>query len=206
MLFLISSKVFILTLFNKKFGLLFLQLTNIEQLFVFGKYLPSELRKKTNFTLAEVILFFLIPDTVDNLVRLQKLNLHGNEITSISSNLSRCEMMTEFDVSNNKIAELPVEIFDTWKDLQTLKLKGNKLIFLPADLSKLTSLKYMDASKNNIASLPGQAFNDLKELTFLNLSTNGIVSVPSELGNCHELSYLNISDNGISSKLHKSCR
>ena len=64
MLFLISSKVFILTLFNKKFGLLFLQLTNIEQLFVFGKYLHSELRKKTNFTLAEVILFFLVNDKI----------------------------------------------------------------------------------------------------------------------------------------------
>ena len=59
-----SLKVLILTSLNLKFGLLFLQLTNIEQLFVFGKYLPSELRKKTNFTVAEVILFFLVNDKI----------------------------------------------------------------------------------------------------------------------------------------------
>jgi len=157
----------------------------------------SQCKELVEINLSYNMLNGSLPDTVDSLVRLQKLNLRGNEITQISPNLSRCEMMTEFDIGNNKIVELPVEVFHTWKELQTLKLKGNKLSFLPPELSKLTSLKYIDASKNNIASLPGQAFNDLKELTFLNLSTNGIVSVPDELGSCEELSYLNVSDNGI---------
>ena len=70
-----------------------------------------------------------IPDSIDNLVRLQNLNLRGNDITAVTPNISRCQMMTEFDISNNKLKEIRL-IFHGWKDLQKLKMAGNKLIFL----------------------------------------------------------------------------
>ena len=61
----------------------------------------SECKELVNVNLSYNMLNGTIPDSIDNLVRLQNLNLRGNDITAVTPNISRCQMMTEFDISNN---------------------------------------------------------------------------------------------------------
>jgi Leucine-rich repeat (LRR) protein len=82
-----------------------------------------------------------------NLVR---LNLYGNSITSISSttlfSLTRLERL---NISGNQITILPTQI-GLLTSLQHLNLSNDKLSFIPSGLSCLSNLTHLDLSSNQI--------------------------------------------------------
>ena len=100
-------------------------------------------------------------------------NLNLSSSPSSSSTLNYINI-TELDVSNNELSQLPG--LSTLSSLQTLNLSRNWFNALPADIGKLTLLKEINASRNflkpNSDSLLFDQIKTLEHLEVLDVSLN----------------------------------
>ena len=72
--------------------------------------------------------------------------------------------MLKLDISNNKIAHIDPEFFESGMSLTHLKLSKNQLVTVPEQINKLKYLKTLDISSNRIRRLPLEVFENLKIL------------------------------------------
>ncbi|KAI4202038.1 MAG: hypothetical protein LQ350_002826 [Teloschistes chrysophthalmus] len=126
---------------------------------------------------------------------LQTLNLHGNRLKSLPSELSDFQYLTVLNLSRNKlrgsittivdtigpIASLrelylaenefsgPLPPFDECTNVEILDLHGNAFTALPEELSQCAKLRKLDLSHNKFKTLPRL---ELASLMTLNLSFN----------------------------------
>jgi internalin A len=119
---------------------------------------------------------------------LQKLDLRGNEATSISDLPINLTALTILDLSFNELTALP-DSLGSLLHLKKLVLRSNQLIALPAALGKLAALEFIDLSRNRLTALP-DSLGKLLHLKQLDLSNNKLTALPVTLGNLAALESL----------------
>ena len=127
-----------------------------------------------------------LPDSIGNLIKLEKLNLSGNRLTSLPDSIGNLTNLKRLDLSRNKLRSLPDSIGNL-TSLESLNLEINKLRSLP-NLEALTDLAYLNISFNRFwrkPSLPGgiriylfpQFIKDDKAIVFVVMSAMSMVKV-----------------------------
>merc|ERR1712126_331083 len=116
-----------------------------------------------------------VPDAIYHLMRDTKLvscNLSGNLISKIPPKLAMSfTLITELDVSNNRISMLPAEL-TACSLLETVNISGNSFVQLPPVLAEVPSLIKVIASKNFIADVEVETLEALPALEHLDLEQN----------------------------------
>jgi len=87
--------------------------------------------------------------------------------------------LQRLDLGDNRLVQLPSDVFHPLHQLQYLNLTGNRLVALPRQLFYgLDRLQEIRLAANQLAVLPYQAFAPVRELVRLDLSGNRLVSLP----------------------------
>lgn len=129
-----------------------------------------------------------LPDSVDRLTQLTKLNLMDNQLTNLPESIGRLSKLTELDVSCNILSSLPENIREL-SFLKVLNLSSNKLTSLPESICELPRLTKLEVACNRLACLP-ESIGNLARLTVLDVSTNKLTSLPESIRELSELTNL----------------
>ena len=76
-----------------------------------------------------------------------KLNLSGNQLTSLPPEIEKLTNLTGLNLANNKLTSVPLEITKL-TSLTSLDLGYNKLTSLPPEIAKLTKLRALNSRKS----------------------------------------------------------
>jgi len=101
-------------------------------------------------------------------------------LRTLPTEFRRLERLTELDVTECGLIELPRDIGDIFPALARLCVRNNGLRELPHSIGRLRQLKSIEADINVISQLP-DSVGDLHELERLNLSQNKLVTLPVAL-------------------------
>ena len=118
---------------------------------------------------------FRVDGRMLKLRNLVKLDLSGNEITSLPDSWQLVDQLSELDLSNNQLDKLP---------------RG----FCVGSLA--ASLKQLDLSGNKISLLPNY-FCNLRELITVNVTRNQLKALPPSIGKLTKLKHFQAADNNI---------
>ncbi|MEO1396580.1 MAG: COR domain-containing protein [Cyanobacteria bacterium J06634_5] len=110
---------------------------------------------------------------------------------------ARREKVSELDLSDKGLTELPVELFQL-QNLTQLDLSSNQLTSVPKELGQLQNLIQLNLSSNQLTSVPKE-LGWLQNLTQLRLYRNRLTSVPKELSLLQNLIQLDLSGNKLTS-------
>ena len=116
-----------------------------------------------------------LPDTIENLKSLKKLNLSYNKLTSLPDTIKNLNSLKELILSSNQLTSLP-ESIGNLKSLQTIGLSNNKLTTLPESIGNLKSLQTLGLSNNWLTTLP-DTLGNLESLKELDLRWNRLSSL-----------------------------
>ncbi|MFQ6669842.1 hypothetical protein Gotur_034933 [Gossypium turneri] len=119
-----------------------------------------------------------IPENIGCLMRLIRLDLHQNRISSIPPSISGCSSLAEFYMGNNALSILTEEL-GALSRLGTLDLHSNQLKEYPVGACKL-SLSVLDLSNNSLTGLPAE-LGKMTTLRKLLLSGNPLRTLRSSL-------------------------
>nr|XP_043639402.1 receptor-like kinase TMK4 [Erigeron canadensis] len=162
-------------------------------------------RSVTSIDLRGKSLTATLPSDLNNLSRLETLNLRCNNFTGPLPTLSHLTLLREVYISNNKFTSIPPDFFHGLINLQKFDISNNPSLApwsLPTDLTQHTNLKsfYVNGA-NLIGSIPND-FDRLSNLRILNLSDNNLNgSLPSQLNKLNDLIKIDLSNNSFSGAL-----
>ncbi|XP_014487524.1 PREDICTED: leucine-rich repeat and immunoglobulin-like domain-containing nogo receptor-interacting protein 3 [Dinoponera quadriceps] len=113
-------------------------------------------------------------------VKLRSLLWTSSGIERVEPGVFRATAHLErLDLGDNRLAELPSDVFHPLHQLQYLNLTGNRLVALPRLLFHgLDRLQEIRLAANRLSVLPYQAFAPARELARLDLGGNLLVSLP----------------------------
>ncbi|XP_014357859.2 leucine-rich repeat-containing protein 57 [Papilio machaon] len=97
-------------------------------------------------------------------------------------------------LSERKLKELPLEVFNLSDNLRNLDLSKNKIRCIPDEINRLKHLKQLNLSANCITNLPDSLFS-VKKLEMLNISSNAIASLPQHIANLSNLKQVYLNNN-----------
>lgn len=119
-----------------------------------------------------------------------------NSFVKLPSELAACTTLTELNLSENQISQIPPESpLATLHRLEVLRLSLNKVASLPEDICNLSSLRELHLSANRLLTLPS-SIQRLVDLEVLDLSSNAIIEIPS-IHNFLKLRRLYLSSNRL---------
>ena len=136
-----------------------------------------------------------VPDGFATLRDVKIIDLSFNQFTNIPAPILQLEL-TELNISNNSIHQLPEEWGPLGRSIQILHVETNKIQSVPASIANLTRLKRITLSSNQISSLPAELFT-LAKLNSLTLNNNSISELPNALGGLPSLKRFSISSNQL---------
>ncbi|XP_072287495.1 E3 ubiquitin-protein ligase LRSAM1 isoform X2 [Pyxicephalus adspersus] len=111
-----------------------------------------------------------------DLATLKVLDLHGNQITSLPTDIGQLTSLRVLNVERNALSILPDSIGDLVQ-LQTLNVKANKLKVLPPTIGGLRCLRTLDIRENRLNELP-PALANARTLETLSLDAAAMVFPP----------------------------
>eukprot|EP00833_Pecoramyces_ruminatium_P017565 jgi/Orpsp1_1/1191597/evm.model.d7180000087225.1 len=125
------------------------------------------------------------------------------EMSNVKCNLEF--RMTELDLSNSNINEIPSNIINL-DELRKINFQGNNLNGeIPTYLSKLTHLEEINLSNNRFYGQIPKSFLEIKNLTVLDVSGNRLFgTIPSEFCDMEKLKDIQYHDN-MNSVYPSSC-
>ncbi|CAF4851208.1 unnamed protein product [Pieris macdunnoughi] len=106
---------------------------------------------------------------------LQTIDLSYNDIMSLpaDSEILHLRRLTQLYLQNNKIGELPAEVFSDLLSLKVVNLSDNAINYLPEGLFQNTrEIREIYLRNNELEILPKRIFNRLDQLLVLDLSVN----------------------------------
>lgn len=139
-----------------------------------------------------------IPDGVENLSYLIKLNMFNNKLVTLSQKWAYLDKLISLDLSSNRITLVP-PVIGKLTSLKELNLNKNQLVTLPAEIGNLKSLKTLTLRQNGLKVLPPN-IGTLTDLETLDLALNMLSTLPSEVENLRNLKKLILVGNNISVK------
>lgn len=127
------------------------------------------------FYLYNTKLATLPPNLFANTSGMITLNVHINErLSELPSDLFCClPFLDKLSLKSNQLVRLHPQLFSRLPRLRLLYLNDNKLQGLPGDIFRaLTQVSTIDLENNQLTTLPGESFLTNSALKFLNLSGN----------------------------------
>ncbi|KAI5646104.1 leucine rich repeat domain-containing protein [Phthorimaea operculella] len=134
---------------------------------------------------------------------LQTIDLSHNDIMSLpaDSEILHLRRLTQLFLQNNKINELPAEVFSDLLSLKVLNISDNAIKYLPEGLFYNTrEIREIYMRNNELETLPKRIFNRLEQLIVLDLSANKLTSDHIEdetFGGLIRLIVLDLSQNSV---------
>ena len=129
---------------------------------------------------------------------LQHLQVSGVRLARVDNRMMKLRNLVKLDLSGNEITSLP-DNWDLLDLLSDLDLSDNQLEKLPRHFcvgSLATSLKQLNLSANKLVLLPNY-FCNLKQLISVNLNKNNLKALPPSIGKLSNLKHLQAADNHI---------
>lgn len=119
-----------------------------------------------------------------NMTALQRLNLSGNAVTSLSKNMlpigvrNASSSLQIVDLSRGTLREIESSSFSSHRQLETLLLNDNALVTVGSNtLEVLINLQTLDLSRNDILDITDGAFSTNAKLQVLHLEHNRIHTI-----------------------------
>ncbi|CBI29795.3 unnamed protein product, partial [Vitis vinifera] len=135
---------------------------------------------------------------------LTNLNISNNKISgAIPPQLGKAIQLQQLDLSSNHlIGKIPKEL-GMLPLLFKLLLGNNKLSgSIPLELGNLSNLEILDLASNNLSGPIPKQLGNFWKLWSLNLSENRFVdSIPDEIGKMHHLRSLDLSQNMLTGEM-----
>lgn len=134
---------------------------------------------------------------------LQTIDLSYNDIMSLpaDSEILHLRRLTQLFLQNNKISELPADVFNDLLSLKLVNLSDNGITYLPDGLfHNSREIREIYMQNNELETLPKRIFNRLEQLLVLDLSANKLRSDHIEddtFGGLIRLIVLDLSHNAV---------
>ncbi|XP_078042568.1 E3 ubiquitin-protein ligase LRSAM1 isoform X2 [Augochlora pura] len=131
--------------------------------------------------------------------RKKVLWMHNNKLTSLLGGgaLSDLSLLVVLDIHGNEFTSLPSDIM-CLSSLKELYLQDNNIRKLPNEIVYLSKLTTLNVARNNLKQLP-EAIGKLKLLTVLDINHNkSLQKLPKSLGYAQQLTELNIDGLNLS--------
>lgn len=103
----------------------------------------------------------------------------ASKLDVFRSKIASGNKVSEVDLSNSDLNELPSELFDLADTLEFLNIGGNKLSILPPTFATFTKLRILFAPNNLFTELPS-VLGKLPSLYMLSFKSNQISLIPEE--------------------------
>lgn len=145
-----------------------------------------------------------LPESISSTAWLEYLSVACNSLTEISLNFSRLVNLKRLDLHGNNLKHIPSEIWQC-PSLNILNLSSNFLYEFPDPptsfeaLPLAVSLTELYLADNRFKTESLYNLSGLTNLTVLNLSCNEIVDLEENLDSMHRLTEFYVSDNEITS-------
>ncbi|KAI6649512.1 Leucine-rich repeat serine/threonine-protein kinase 2-like [Oopsacas minuta] len=166
-------------------------------------------RKVLDYTLIKLILSnnrlpkFIFADLYHNKVQfynnlsgLRLLDLHGNELSSLESEVfEKFTSLIDLNLSSNNFVQFPIESLLP-QSLQHLNIMNNNLTSIPT-LDGFSYLKILNVSNNRLELIPEYLGKNFPYLETLIISKNQILQLPELHCRFIFLKYLDVSDNKL---------
>ena len=120
-----------------------------------------------------------INDDLERLQSLTELNLENNVLYDLPTSFSRLRKLQKVNLAKNRLQTLPMDLGNL-RDVKELDVSMNRLETLPESLKELTNLIDFAAAKNFLYKLPPLFL--LRNLQRLNLDANELHCLPPKLG------------------------
>ncbi|KAF7668354.1 hypothetical protein LDENG_00020420 [Lucifuga dentata] len=144
-------------------------------------------------------LLSLLDELMGHMPYITKFYLFGTNLTTVPDNLfANMSGLLELNFHlNEKLRELPSELFCCLPNLQKLSLRSNDLQQLhPHLFSGLNTLTTLLLNDNKLQSLPEGIFQDLLRIDFIDLKNNHLKTLPGEIFSANRgLRHLSLSGN-----------
>ena len=145
-----------------------------------------------------------LPESINSTAWLEYLSVASNSLNEVALNFSRLVNLKRLDLHGNNLKTIPSEIWQS-PSLASLNLSSNFLIEFPDPptsfeaLPLALSLSELYLADNRFKTESLYNLSGLTNLTILNLSCNEIVDLEENLNEMHRLVEFYVSDNEITS-------
>lgn len=133
------------------------------------------------------------PQIFDLAESLEILDLSGNALSDLPSDLTRLKKLRILFCSHNQFTQLP-EVLGQCENLSMIGFKANKIKQIPESAIPSHTLRWFIVTDNALTAVP-KALGDCAHLQKLMLAGNQLSTIPNSLANCHSLELLRISAN-----------
>ncbi|KAM9385810.1 uncharacterized protein KZ484_007373 [Pholidichthys leucotaenia] len=140
--------------------------------------------KLSMLTIFSNSLVTLPEELMGHMPEMREFYLCDTNLTTVPGNLfANMSGLLRLNISsNNKLRELPSDIFCCLPNLEKLSLESNDLQYLhPQLFSKLTNLTILVLNNNKLESLPENIFRGLEGLLTIGLVNNKLKTVPGDV-------------------------
>jgi hypothetical protein len=127
---------------------------------------------------------------------LEILDLTGNALSTLPSDLHRLKKLRILFCSSNQFTHMP-EVLGKCQNLSMIGFKANQIRHIPESAIPTATLRWLIVTDNALEAVPA-ALGECLQLQKLMLAGNQLTTLPSSMANCHALELLRISANDFS--------
>ncbi|XP_069988037.1 leucine-rich repeat-containing protein 40-like isoform X3 [Penaeus vannamei] len=138
-----------------------------------------------------------VPEKLETLSRhVSEIMLGMNKLTSIPAFFGTFQRLQFLDVQGNQLTDLPTDLAQCLY-LREINISANRFEQLPACVYEMAQLEILFAGDNKITSIYVEGLSKLKRIATLDLHNNNIDFVPPLLGNMTQLRTLQLEGNAF---------
>lgn len=128
--------------------------------------------------------------------QVRRLDLSGQNLTSISDSIGLLANLVELNLGRNKLTSLPISVGELRK-LDVLNISNNNFTELPAAIREMVHLDVLNISNNPIKELDERAFSGLNNLKELRMDFVKVSALPTSLASCLTLATFSAEGNNL---------
>lgn len=117
--------------------------------------------------------------------------------SAVKEHIETAKKTGVFKLSQERLSEFPVLLYNIKSYLRTLDLSNNKLSVLPSDIGCFVNLKHIILNKNKISLLP-DSIGNLQKLESLSVNDNELRGLPGSFSQLKHLKEVSNSKHYLS--------